>query len=133
PSSSPQLPATRQEEIEALVYQLIAKALTQQQQTVITEEQEASTPLLSQPSSNVAQKQDVLPPADLTTGQQEAPDESEPPDEGEERLQRAYQELKAEGQRISGRTLAARAHVRRTTCNRWLVGHHPSDIATDTG
>ena len=38
----------------------------------------------------------------------------------EDRLRKAYQELKEEGQRISGRLLAQRAHVRRSTCLEWL-------------
>jgi hypothetical protein len=38
----------------------------------------------------------------------------------EERILQAYQELKYEGQPISGRTLAQRAHVRRVTCLEWL-------------
>ena len=46
-------------------------------------------------------------------------------EERDARLARAYQELQAEGERISGRGLAARAHVRRSTCNRWLATHHP--------
>ncbi len=43
---------------------------------------------------------------------------------------RAYQDLETEGKRISGRALAARAHVRRTTCNQWLATHHP-EITND--
>jgi hypothetical protein len=38
----------------------------------------------------------------------------------EDRLKQAYQELKEEGIRISGRALAQRAHVRRSTCLEWL-------------
>ncbi len=38
----------------------------------------------------------------------------------EERLERAYQELVAEGRKISGRTLAARAHLHRSSCTQWL-------------
>ena len=38
----------------------------------------------------------------------------------EERLELAYQELVAEGQKISGRTLARRAHMHRSYCNKWL-------------
>jgi hypothetical protein len=38
----------------------------------------------------------------------------------EDRLRQAFQELKEEGQRISGRALAQRAHVRRATCLEWL-------------
>ena len=52
------------------------------------------------------------------------------PEEREIRLIRAYQDLEAEGKRISGRALAARAHVRRTTCNQWLATHHP-EITND--
>jgi hypothetical protein len=38
----------------------------------------------------------------------------------EERMERAYQELLKEGQKISGRTLAERAHVHRARCVEWL-------------
>lgn len=37
-----------------------------------------------------------------------------------ERLERAYQELEAEGKKISGRLLAERAHVHRSVCVKWL-------------
>ena len=52
------------------------------------------------------------------------------PEEREIKLMRAYQDLETEGKRISGRALAARAHVRRTTCNQWLATHHP-EITND--
>jgi hypothetical protein len=38
-------------------------------------------------------------------------------------MERAYQELLKEGQKISGRTLAERAHVHRATCVEWLREH----------
>ncbi len=41
----------------------------------------------------------------------------------EERLERAYQELVAEGRKISGRTLAERAHMHRSLCTEWLRAH----------
>lgn len=41
----------------------------------------------------------------------------------EERLTLAYQELVAEGQKISGRTLATRAHMHRSLCTEWLRIH----------
>lgn len=40
--------------------------------------------------------------------------------ERQERLERAYQSLLAEGSKISARALAQRAHVHRTTCRDWL-------------
>jgi hypothetical protein len=43
----------------------------------------------------------------------------------EDRLKQAYQELKKEGIRISGRALAQRAHVRRSTCLEWLRTYEP--------
>ena len=47
------------------------------------------------------------------------------------RLVHAYQELVTEGKRISGRALAIRAHVRRTTCNQWLATCHPEIAEED--
>ena len=44
-------------------------------------------------------------------------------EEREARIERAYLELKAEGKRISGRSLAARAHIHRSTCNQWLENY----------
>ncbi|WP_151756736.1 hypothetical protein [Dictyobacter vulcani] len=38
----------------------------------------------------------------------------------EDRLLKAYQDIKEEGQRMSGRLLAQRARVRRSTCLEWL-------------
>ena len=56
--------------------------------------------------------------------------EPEPPElreetleEREARIERAYLELKAEGKRISGRSLAARVHIHRSTCNHWLESY----------
>lgn len=43
-------------------------------------------------------------------------------------IARAYEELMAEGKRISGRALAQVAHVRRSTCNQWLLLHHPDIV-----
>jgi len=40
--------------------------------------------------------------------------------EREERLERAFQSLIAEGKKPSGRALAERAHVHRSTCITWL-------------
>ncbi len=45
--------------------------------------------------------------------------------EREAQLQHAYQELQAEGSRISGRTLAERAHMARALCTQWLQQHEP--------
>lgn len=82
------------------------------------------SPLISQSRPDLSQIR-VETPTDQAGDQQNPPEESERQDdvseEREAHLQQAYQELKAEGQRISGRTLAARAHIRRTTRNRWLA------------
>ncbi len=42
----------------------------------------------------------------------------------QERLELAYQSLLAEGKKPSGRALAERAHVHRSTCVEWLRTHH---------
>lgn len=41
----------------------------------------------------------------------------------EQRLEQAYQELKAERKKPSGRALAERAHIHRSTCNAWLKSY----------
>lgn len=51
-------------------------------------------------------------------------------EEREARIERAYLELNAEGKRISGRSLAARAHIHRSTCNQWLESYQQR---TDSG
>lgn len=45
---------------------------------------------------------------------------SEPSPEQEARLEKAYRELQAERKKLSGRALAKRAHIHRSTCNAWL-------------
>lgn len=49
--------------------------------------------------------------------------EEETQEEREARIEHAYLALKAEGKRISGRALAARAHIHRSTCNQWLENY----------
>lgn len=44
-------------------------------------------------------------------------------EERDNRIESAFKELRAEGKRISGRALAARAHVHRTTSTRWLEAY----------
>jgi len=41
----------------------------------------------------------------------------------EQRLEQAYHELKAGRKKPSGRALAERAHIHRSTCNAWLKAH----------
>ena len=87
----------------------VMRALAQEKGTTITEERE--TPLISSP-------------APLEEGSEPSAEERE--EKGSEenalavKLARAFQELQAEGGRISGRALAKRAHVHRLTCNQWL-------------
>jgi hypothetical protein len=51
----------------------------------------------------------------------------DPDEESQEaRLVRAYHELQAAGQRISGRALAKQAHIHRGTCNQWLQQRRPA-------
>lgn len=55
--------------------------------------------------------------------EERAPDlisEDEPSLEREQRLERAYQSLLAEGKKPSGRALAERVHIHRATCVAWL-------------
>lgn len=134
PASATPHTITRQEETEALLSQVIAKILAQEGQIVITEEQETlSPPLDNQPEPNQTLTEPLTVQSPDQQGTSEVSESQDAlPEERETRLQQAYQELQAEGGRISGRTLAARAHIRRTTCNQWLAAHHP-DQDNDTG
>ena len=49
----------------------------------------------------------------------------------EQRLEQAYQELKAERKKPSGRALAERAHIHRSTCNAWLKAHTSNKLLTN--
>jgi len=70
-------------------------------------------------------------------------DEADQPDEfgtsqeeRDSRIESAFKELRAEGKRISGRALAARAHVHRTTSTRWLEAYRQEvaqSARSDTG
>jgi hypothetical protein len=75
-----------------------------------TNEEERATPKEPE-SSEEPQAPEPQEPADQTSAERDA------------RIELAYRELKAEGERISGRALAKRAHVHRTVCNRWLESH----------
>jgi len=114
---------------EALVP--IMKALAKQGMTIVTEEQERlPLPLVQTMTKPTEQQVYSSTPQRDTENEtqaeaQELPGGDIPSEEREARLARAYHELQAEGERISGRALAARAHVRRSTCNQWLAAHHP--------
>jgi hypothetical protein len=109
----------------------LMKALARQGRTMVTEEQE-TLPLPPVQTTTKPTEQEVcssISPTDTENETQaeaqELPGGDIPSEEREARLARAYHELQAEGERISGRALAARAHVRRSTCNQWLAAHHP--------
>ena len=96
----------------------LAQALTQRGATTVTEETGAQElPLLVSTTAASAAS-----PATRTEQETDAADE----ESQEARLSRAYQELQAAGQRISGRALAKQAHVHRVTCNQWLRERHPA-------
>jgi len=113
-----------------LLRNLIAEVLAQQGSVVVTEQQEVLLPSGSQGTKEPSRK-----PVDIFTEQsgaksnleeQDFPEQQEETAESREsRLASAYQELEVEGKRVSGRALAARVHVRRSTCNQWLATHHP--------
>ena len=63
-------------------------------------------------------------PASRSINDQRDQDESQV--KRDEKIARAYQELKAENKTISCQALATRAHVRWSFCNQWLAKHHPS-------
>ena len=67
------------------------------------------------PTSHVALQHDAADVLELHVGSH---DDSQV--EREERLERAFQSLIAEGKKPSGRALAERAHVHRSTCITWL-------------
>lgn len=121
-----------QEEVErttALVRQLVAEALAQQGRRVIIEEQEML------PSSVTIRKEISEQQGSAVASRLDEENQGEQSDDlSEERnikLLHAYQELEAEGKRISGRSLAARAHIRRSTCNQWLALYHPESVDED--
>lgn len=91
--------------------------LVQQLGAVIAEEQEVRSRIppvqLPGPTEPIQGTIETLEPDRSEAGQ----------DERDTRLECAYKELRAEGKRISGRSLAARAHIHRTTSNRWLEAH----------
>ncbi len=98
----------------------------------ITEEKGVFPRLINQPSPDLSEA-----PAEPSSGSSEEQqnmleDQDNAPEDRKARLQQAYLDLQADGQRISGHTLAARVHVRRTTCNQWRAMYHP-EIVSDTG
>ena len=124
------------EQIKEFIAEAIAPfmtALAQQKRAVIIEEQE-TLPLPTLPAASEQQiDASLVQKAQEDTAREDAQillTGGSSTEEREAKLAHAYQELQTEGERISGRTLAARAHVRRTTCNQWLAVHHP-EIAQD--
>ena len=128
PSSPRTSPSPEQtEKTMALIQQVVAELLAQQGRRVVIEEQETPS-RLQLPPEQAAQQQEskVAPPSPEERHETHLEESRElSPEEREARLARAYQELEAEGKRISGRALATRAHMRRSTCNQWLATHHP--------
>jgi hypothetical protein len=120
--SSPQISSTPEETKRtiALVQQIMAEMLAQQGRRVVVEEQETSSPSMLPPEQASKQQESrVISPFPSEESQELSPEERDA------RLAHVYQELEAEGKRISGRALAARAHMRRSTCNQWLAVRHP--------
>jgi hypothetical protein len=94
----------------------LAQALAQRGATTVTEETGSQELPLLAPGTAAS----VTGPVTDTEQASGELDEESP----EARLTRAYQELQAAGQRISGRALAKQAHVHRMTCNQWLREQH---------
>lgn len=127
---------TNGEEIAKQVQQLVTKQLSQQGRTVVAEELRSLLPTATTSAATIS-KEDM---ADQQTaakqldedGQMELEDLSNDlTEEQKAKLLCAYQELLGEGKRISGRSLAIRAHLRRSTCNQWLATYHPEIAAED--
>ncbi len=89
----------------------IVKALAQKSETTITEEKEEQSVPLLEAGDDDGESDSQNPAEQVNERTQESL---------EARLERAYQELLSEGERISGRALAKRAHAHRLTCNQWL-------------
>lgn len=118
PAAPPQetLPPEMVQYMSMLARRLAAEAHAEMRRSITVEEAPQAT--LSAPQGPLkAQPQELA---------EEIPEERDP------RIALAYQELVAEGKRISGRALALRAHVRRTTCNHWLAVHHPEISIEET-
>lgn len=98
--------------------------------TVITEEETsnipalhtADPPVIPERAMNIdtQQEENINKRGDEAKVEQASQEEDNTLIAQEDRLKQAYQELKEEGLRISGRALAQRAHVRRSTCLEWL-------------
>lgn len=103
--------------IPAEMLEQVMKSLAQEGTTTITEEREAAP--ISLPAPPTKRKR------------QSQPAQDEPKSEAQQevtlaaKLEQAFQELQAEGARISGRALAKRAHIHRLTCNQWLRERQP--------
>jgi hypothetical protein len=116
PSPAPLHEPLTQEVIQLLLAHLspeageqMRRALVQRGETTITQELETPVLALSIPQDRKEQEK-----------QDEEQEETQ-----EVRLEHAYQELLASGERISGRSLAKQAHVHRLTCNQWLKQRQP--------
>jgi hypothetical protein len=101
----------------------LLKILVQQHEMTISEEQHVLLSVVPGTGTDAQSNE-------MRATQEPVVPEPEPPGLGEEtleereaRIERAYLELKAEGKRISGRSLAARAHIHRSTCNQWLESY----------
>ena len=135
-SSSSSQEFQKQEETErmaSMIQKLIVEVLAQQGRRAVTEEQEELSPSIAQVNRDMSEQQ--VEAVTLQSGQESWADQEElsdhPHEEREALLVHAYQELIAEEKRISGRALAARAHMRRSTCNQWLEAHHPEIVNED--
>ncbi len=133
-SSSSFQEAQQRTEVEItteMMQKLVAEMFVQQGRRAIAEEQK---PVITQVEGDMTEQQ-----VEMTTpqsGKESQANQGElsddPPEERDALLVRVYQELIAEEKRISGRALAARAHIRRTTCNQWLATYHPEIVNEDS-
>jgi hypothetical protein len=99
------------------------KILVQQHGTTISEEQHTLLSVAHAAETDT-QSNEMRATSEPVVSELEPPGLAEETlEEREARIERAYLELKAEGKRISGRSLAARAHIHRSTCNQWLENY----------
>ena len=111
----------------------LLQTLAQHYETIIREEKLALlqvAPSTENEYPSVRMEKTGTQPDKVSTTQEPVMPETEPHELAEEtleerdaRIERAYLELKAEGKRISGRALVARAYIHRSICNHWLENY----------
>lgn len=126
------LPSSRtQEETEkttTLIRELVIETLAQRENVSTAAQQENLSLLTSQRAEEPLLQTSAIAivlSEEERLGKLDFLEQEEVPDDRDSKIASAYQELEAQGKRVSGRALATQAHIRRSTCNQWLAAHHP--------